>query len=64
MNKNQSVIFYITFISVLVINITTLLKGIKQHETWLIVVGAIGMVLMAIPGMIRLPKLRKREISE
>jgi len=59
MNKKQSVLFYVTFISVLVINITTLLKGIRQHETWLIVLGAVSLGLMAIAAIIVLVKTLK-----
>jgi hypothetical protein len=46
MNKNAKIYLYCLYISVLVINTTTLLSGIKHHVTWSIVIGSIGLVLI------------------
>jgi len=48
MNKNAKVYLYCLYISVLIINSTTLINGIRQHETWRIVVGSIALALMLI----------------
>ncbi|SHM68497.1 hypothetical protein [Mucilaginibacter sp. OK098] len=48
MNKNAKIYLYCFYICVLVINTTTLISGIKHHETWRIVVGLIGMVLILV----------------
>ena len=48
MNKNAKVYLYCLYISVLIINSTTLTNGIRQHETWRIVVGSISLALMLI----------------
>ncbi|WP_157740568.1 hypothetical protein [Mucilaginibacter xinganensis] len=48
MKKNSKIYLYCLYISVLVINSTTLINGIRQHETWRIVVGAISLALMLI----------------
>jgi len=48
-NMNKKNIYQsITFISIVVINITTLLGGIKHHESYRIILGGIGVGLMAI----------------
>jgi len=48
MNKNAKIYLYCLYISVLVINLSTLIGGIRQHETWRIVVGAIALTLILV----------------
>ncbi|MGZ3872723.1 MAG: hypothetical protein ACXVJD_07380 [Mucilaginibacter sp.] len=45
MNK-KLVLPFITFLSILTINITSLISGVQQHQTWRIVVASIALLLM------------------
>lgn len=66
MNKNNRVIFYIIFISIVVINVTTLFNGARAHETWRVVVAAASIGLMAGAGIVMLINRRrekKRDVS-
>ncbi|MCR8557441.1 hypothetical protein KXD93_07305 [Mucilaginibacter sp. BJC16-A38] len=48
MNKNKKIYLYCLYICTVVINVSTLLGGIKHHETWRIVVGSISLALIII----------------
>ena len=61
MTKNSRVIFYFIFISVLVINITTLINGVQKHETWRVIMGAASLGLMVIAGIIVLISSRRHK---
>lgn len=63
MSKNSRVILYLIFVSIVVINITTLINGIQKHETWRIVVGSISLVLMLIAAVLTLIGYKRNKIS-
>lgn len=61
MNKNSRVILYFIFVSVVVINITTLINGIQKHETWRIVVGSISLALMLVAAVLTYISYKKNK---
>jgi hypothetical protein len=61
MNKNSRVILYFIFISIAVINITTLINGIQKHETWRIVVGSISLALMLVAAVLTFISYKKNK---
>jgi hypothetical protein len=65
MNR-KNIASIVIFISVMIINVTTLLKGIKHHEDSLVTMGSIGcgMIMLAfILTMAKLIKNKKRQQS-
>ncbi len=52
---------YIIFICVFVISITTILGGIKYHETWRIVIGSISLMLITAAVILNFIKYRKEK---
>jgi dolichol kinase len=46
MKKNAKIYLYCLHISIFIINLATLINGIRQHETWMIVLGSIALALM------------------
>jgi hypothetical protein len=58
MNK-KTILPTITLICVLIINITTVLSGIKHHENYLITMGAIGCTMILIVAVLQIVKFNK-----
>ena len=58
MNR-KNILPIITFISVMVINLTTILKGIKHHEDYLITMGSVGCGFILIAFTLTMAKLIK-----
>jgi hypothetical protein len=61
MSKNNRVIFYLIFICTVIINVTTLINGAREHETWRIIVGAVSIGLMAGAGIVMLMNKRRQK---
>ncbi|MDP9077600.1 MAG: hypothetical protein M3O71_09285 [Bacteroidota bacterium] len=65
MNKNKKIYLYCLYICTVVINVSTLLGGIKHHETWRIVVGAVSLALITAALIILLVKnIKYKQVSE
>ncbi|HVW96434.1 MAG TPA: hypothetical protein VHA56_10750 [Mucilaginibacter sp.] len=52
MSNRYKPVQYIIFVSVLIINITTLIDSVQKQETLRIVVGAFAIGLMCLAGII------------
>jgi hypothetical protein len=65
MNK-KNIVPIVIFISVMVINATTILKGIKHHEDSLVTMGSIGCGIIMLAFILTMAKLindKKRQQS-
>ena len=60
----KNILPVVTLICVMIINITTLLNGIKHHEDYMIVIGAIGCGLMLIAFILQGVKRNKEKKSQ
>ncbi|WP_134737952.1 hypothetical protein [Mucilaginibacter psychrotolerans] len=49
----------VIFFSIMVINVTTMLKGIKHHEDYLVIIGSIGCGLIMLAFILTMAKLIK-----
>jgi len=56
---NKKIFFLVLFLSVLVINVTGLVNGERQHETWHILVSSISLGLLVAAASILLAKTYK-----
>jgi len=62
MNK-KNILPTITLICVMLINVTTVLKGIKHHENYLITMGSIGCGLIVIAFIAQIVRMNKEKKS-
>ena len=60
MNK-KNILPIITLVSVLLINVSTLLNGIKHHEEYMLVIGSIGCAMILVASVIRIVKVNKEK---
>ena len=58
MNR-RNIVPIVIFVSVMVTNITTILKGIKYHENYLVIIGLIGCGLIMLAVILTMAKLIK-----
>jgi len=52
MNK-KPILQIILFVSVLIINVCTLINGIRHHENWLTITGSVGLALILFAAVVR-----------
>jgi len=64
MSKNGRVAFYLIFISIAVINITTVINGAQKHETWRIITCSVSLGLMLVAGIIALVKTYRQKSKQ
>ena len=57
----KNILPVVTLICVMIINITTLLNGIKHHEDYMIIIGSIGCSLILIAFIVQMIKLNKQK---
>ena len=58
MNR-KNIVPIVIFVSVMITNITTILKGIKHHENTLVTMGSIGCGLIMLAFILTMAKLIK-----
>jgi hypothetical protein len=63
MNK-KLVVPFIVFLSILVIDIITLISGIRNHEVWRISVSSISLALVLLVGIIVTIKTNREKRKE
>ena len=63
MNKSKRIYLFTLFICIIIINITTMANGIKNHETWLVIVGAVSLILILAAGILSLMGYKRNKIS-
>jgi hypothetical protein len=63
MNK-KLVVPFIVFLSILVIDITTLISGIRNHEVWRISVSSISLALVLLVAIIVIIKTNREKRKE
>jgi len=63
MNK-KLVVPFIVFLSILVIDITTLISGIRNHEVWRISVSSISLALVLLVAIIVTIKTNREKRKE
>jgi len=56
--NNKPILQIILFVSVLVINITGIVNGIRYHENWLTVAGSVGLALIIFAAVVRYKRNR------
>ena len=63
MNK-KIVLPFITFLAMLVVNVTSIIKGVENHETWRIVVSSVALGLILVAGVVAAFYGRKKKAVE
>ena len=64
--KKRVILPLIIFVSIMVMNISSIISGIKEHQTWRIIIASVSSVLMlgaVIIIFIRLSKAKNQETS-
>jgi F0F1-type ATP synthase membrane subunit a len=64
--KKRLILPLIIFVSIMVMNISSIISGIEEHQTWRITIASVSSVLMlgaVIIIFIRLSKAKKQETS-
>jgi len=64
--KKRLILPLIIFVSIMVVNISSIISGVEEHQTWRIIIASVSSVLMLGAVIIifkRISKAKKQETS-